>query len=73
LLKPGNAAQHWTASSVRIRHELGYEEPVAIEDAIRQIISWERKNPPAEALLSQFDDAADNTVVPGGGRKDVVL
>jgi hypothetical protein len=46
---------------------------VAIEDAIRQVISWERKNPPAEALLSQFDDAADNTVVPGGGRKDVVL
>jgi hypothetical protein len=35
LPKPGNAAQHWTASSVRIRHELGYEEPVAIEDAIR--------------------------------------
>jgi nucleoside-diphosphate-sugar epimerase len=54
LLKPGNAAQHWTASSVRIRHELGYEEPVVIEDAIRQTISWERKNPPAEALLSQF-------------------
>src|SRR5712692_162853 len=36
LLKPGNAAQHWTASSVRIRHELGYEEPVAIEGAIRR-------------------------------------
>ena len=30
LLKPGNAAQHWTASATRIRHELGYEEPVAI-------------------------------------------
>jgi nucleoside-diphosphate-sugar epimerase len=29
LLKPGNAAQHWTASSVCIRHELGYQEPVA--------------------------------------------
>jgi nucleoside-diphosphate-sugar epimerase len=24
LLRPGNAAQHWTASSGRIRHELGY-------------------------------------------------
>jgi nucleoside-diphosphate-sugar epimerase len=73
LLKPGNAAQHWTASSVRIRHELGYEEPVGIEDAIRQTISRERKNPPAEALLSQFDYAADNTVVLAGRRKDVVL
>jgi nucleoside-diphosphate-sugar epimerase len=65
LLKPGNAAQHWTASSVRIRHELGYEEPVAIEDAIRQTISWERKNPPAEALLSQFDYAAEDAAVAG--------
>src|SRR5713101_5515499 len=26
LLKPGNAAQHWTASSARIRNELGYKE-----------------------------------------------
>jgi nucleoside-diphosphate-sugar epimerase len=65
LLKLGNAAQHWTASSARIRHELGYEEPVAIEDAIRQTISWERKNPPAEALLSQFDYAAEDAAVAG--------
>jgi nucleoside-diphosphate-sugar epimerase len=36
LLSPFNAAQHWSASSVRIRHELAYQEPVAIEDAIRQ-------------------------------------
>src|SRR5260370_11865264 len=52
LLKPGNAAQHWTASSVRIRHELGYEEPVAIEAAIRQTIRCERENPPADAFSS---------------------
>jgi len=65
LLKPGNAAQHWTASSVRIRHELGYEEPVAIEDAIRQTIRWERENPPADALLAQFDYAAEDAAVAG--------
>ena len=56
LLKPGNAAQHWTASSVRIRHELGYEEPVAIEDAIRI---------PADASLAQFDYAAEDAAVAG--------
>jgi nucleoside-diphosphate-sugar epimerase len=61
LLKPGNAAQHWTASSARIRHELGYEEPVAIEQAIRQTIRWERENPPAVAFLAQFDYAAEDT------------
>ena len=43
---------------MRIRHELGYEEPVAIEEAIRQTIRWEQENPPADALLAQFDYAA---------------
>src|SRR6266436_283005 len=58
LLKPGNAAQHWTASSTRIRRELGYEESVTIEEAIRRTIRWEREDPPAAALLEQFDYAA---------------
>jgi nucleoside-diphosphate-sugar epimerase len=65
LLQPGNAAQHWTASSVRIRHELGYEEPVAIEDAIRQTILWERENSPDEASLAQFDYAAEDAALAG--------
>jgi nucleoside-diphosphate-sugar epimerase len=65
LLKAGNAAQHWVASSARIRQELGYQEPVAIEDAIRQTIRWERENPPADALLTQFDYAAEDAAVAG--------
>ena len=65
LLKPGNAAQHWAASSARIRHELGYEEPVAIEEAIRRTTRWERENPPAVAFLAQFDYAAEDAAVAG--------
>ena len=65
LLKPGNAAQHWTASSARIRDELGYEEPVAIEGAIRETIRWERENPPAIASLAQFDYTAEDAAVAG--------
>jgi nucleoside-diphosphate-sugar epimerase len=65
LLQPGNAEQHWTASSIRIRHELGYEEPVPIEDAIRQTIRWERENPPTGALLAQFDYAAEDAAIAG--------
>jgi nucleoside-diphosphate-sugar epimerase len=61
LLKPGNFAQHWAASSARIRHELEYEEPVAIEEAIPQTIRWEKENPPAVAFLAQFDYAAEDT------------
>ena len=65
LLKPGNAAQHWTASSTRIRQELGYQEPVAIEEAIRRTIRWERENPPDVAFLAQFDYAAEDAAVAG--------
>jgi nucleoside-diphosphate-sugar epimerase len=65
LLKPGNAAQHWTASAARLRHELGYQEPVAIEQAIRQTIRWEQENPPAVAFLAEFDYAAEDTAAAG--------
>jgi nucleoside-diphosphate-sugar epimerase len=68
LQKPGNAAQHWTASSARIRQELGYQEPVAVEEAIRRTIRWERENPPAGALLAQFDYAAEDAAVAGHHR-----
>ena len=63
LLQPGNAAQHWTASSARIRQELGYQEPVPIEEAIRRTITWERENPPAGALMAQFDYPAEDAAV----------
>jgi nucleoside-diphosphate-sugar epimerase len=62
LLNPGNAAQHWTASSTRIRQELAYEEPVAIEEAIRRTIRWERENPPTVPLV-QIDYAAEDAAV----------
>jgi nucleoside-diphosphate-sugar epimerase len=52
---PGNAAQHWEADSSRIRRELGYREPVAIEEGIRRTIEWDRANPPALPLPYSFD------------------
>ena len=63
LQRPGNAAQHWTASSARIRQELDYREPVSIEEAIRQTIPWELENPPAIPPLAQFDYAAEDAAV----------
>lgn len=59
LLRPGNASQHWTASSARIRRELGYVEPVAMQEAIRRTISWELENPPT-LPLAQFDYEAED-------------
>jgi nucleoside-diphosphate-sugar epimerase len=63
LLQPGNAAQHWTASSARIRQELGYREPVPIEEAIRRTIAWERENPPIAAPMAQFDYPAEDAAL----------
>ena len=63
LLRPDNAAQHWRASSARIRAELGYEEPVGMEEAIRRTIAWELENPPD--VLAQFDYAAEDAAVAG--------
>ncbi len=62
LLQPGNYAQHWTASSARIRHELGYAEPVTIEEAIQQTIAWEKETPPT-LPLAQFDYAAEDAAL----------
>jgi nucleoside-diphosphate-sugar epimerase len=63
LLQPGNAAQHWTASSARIRQELGYREPVPIKEAIRRTIAWERENPPIGAPMAQFDYPAEDAAL----------
>lgn len=62
LLQPGNYAQHWTASSARLRLELGYAEPVTVEEAIRRTIAWEKVNPPT-LPLAQFDYAAEDAAL----------
>jgi nucleoside-diphosphate-sugar epimerase len=59
LLTPGNFAQHWTASSIRIRQELGYHEPVTIDEAIHRTTQWEIEN----ALPSQLDYAAEDAAL----------
>jgi len=63
LLRPGNTAQHWTASSARIRHELGYEEPVEMREAIRRTTRWEMENPLAAGVPGQFDYAAEDAAL----------
>ena len=68
LLRPGNAAQHWTASSARIRLELGYQEPLEIEETIRRAIRWELANPPTVPFLANFDYAAEDAALEGHRR-----
>jgi len=63
LLLPGNAAQHWVASSRRIREELGYREGVPLDEALRRTIAWERAHPPAPFDPRQFDYAAEDVAL----------
>jgi nucleoside-diphosphate-sugar epimerase len=62
LRMPVNAGQHWIVSSRRIRHELGFVEPVSLDAGIERTIAWERANPPAiDPKL--FDYAAEDVVI----------
>jgi nucleoside-diphosphate-sugar epimerase len=66
LLRPGNAAQHWSASSARIRHELGFHDPVALNETIQRTVRWELDHPPAGIPPGSFDYAAEDTAIARG-------
>jgi len=63
LVMPYNTAQHWEADSSRIRRELGYSEPVALDEAIRRTIDWERANPAMAFNPYPFDYAAEDAAL----------
>jgi nucleoside-diphosphate-sugar epimerase len=63
LQVPYNHQQHWSVSSVRIRQELGYKEPVEDWLALKRTIEWERANPPSELDAAQFDYAAEDAAI----------
>jgi nucleoside-diphosphate-sugar epimerase len=60
LQLPGNFAQHGEMSSARIRQELGFRDPIPLDEAIRRTIAWERAHPPAIIDPAQFDYAAED-------------
>jgi nucleoside-diphosphate-sugar epimerase len=62
LILHGNTRQHWVASSTRIREELRYREPVALDEALRKTIEWERTHPPT-IDPAQFDYAAEDAAL----------
>ncbi|MGE5324247.1 MAG: NAD-dependent epimerase/dehydratase family protein [Actinomycetota bacterium] len=55
LLYPRRIEQHLVASSARIRTELGYREPISIEEGILRTIPWERENQPPAPLFMPFN------------------
>lgn len=63
-----NAEQDIVVDSTRIRQELGYNEPIAPEEALRRTIAWERANPPEKIDPKQFDYALEDTILAEWGR-----
>jgi nucleoside-diphosphate-sugar epimerase len=55
-----NAEQDIVVDSSRIHRELGYEERVGFEEALRRTIAWERANPPKEIDPKEFDYVAED-------------
>ena len=64
LRMAGNLDQHWSVDTSRIRSELGYSEPVDLDDAIARTIAWERANPPSRPLAA-IDYAAEDAAIAG--------
>jgi nucleoside-diphosphate-sugar epimerase len=62
-----NTDQHLVVDTSRIRNELGYDEPVSREEALKRTIAWERAHPPDEKLSEKGDSAVED-VIPTAGR-----
>jgi nucleoside-diphosphate-sugar epimerase len=63
LVQPYNFEQHLFMDSTRFRVELGYSEPVTVDEALRRTIHWERANSPQRIDPALFDyDAEDEAI-----------
>ncbi len=51
---------HFVADTRKIRDELGYREPVPLDEALRRTIAWERAHPPDPMDPAAFDYAAED-------------
>ena len=63
LILPYNFEQHLFMDSTRIRAELGYVEAIAVEEALRRRVEWEKANPPPQIDPAQYDYAAEDEAV----------
>jgi nucleoside-diphosphate-sugar epimerase len=56
-----NTEQHWIIDTTRIRRELGHQESISREEALKRTIDWDRLHPPAAIDPDMFDYAAEKT------------
>jgi nucleoside-diphosphate-sugar epimerase len=58
-----NTDQHLVADTTCIRRELGYDESVPRDEALRRALAWERAHPPAQVESEKFDYAAEDAAL----------
>ncbi|MCL4516257.1 MAG: hypothetical protein M1379_11825 [Firmicutes bacterium] len=63
MVMDSGANQDILVDSTRIRKELGYREPVPMDEALRRTIAWERANPPEKIDSRMYDYDAEDAVL----------
>lgn len=58
-----NTSQHLVIDTNRMRKELGYQESVPLEEALKRTIIWERTHPPDKVDPDRFDYATEDIVL----------
>jgi nucleoside-diphosphate-sugar epimerase len=63
LSMPYDFTHHLYGNTQRIRDELGYEEHVSFDDAMKRTVEWEREHPPEPVDPNRFDYAAEDAAL----------
>jgi nucleoside-diphosphate-sugar epimerase len=58
-----NTSQDLIYDTTRIRQELGYREPISLDEALKQTIAWQRANPPGDVDADLFDYPLEDAVL----------
>jgi nucleoside-diphosphate-sugar epimerase len=63
LARKINTSQDLLYDITRIRQELGYREPISLDEALKETIAWQRANPPGDVDANLFDYALEDAVL----------
>ena len=63
LAAPYDFKHHIDVDTSRMREELGYQERIAPEIAMKETVVWERANPPEQIDSERFDYAAEDATL----------
>jgi nucleoside-diphosphate-sugar epimerase len=63
LKKPFDWRHHLVGDCRQLRRDLGYVEPVSVDEAMRRTVAWEWSHPPEQLEIAALDYAAEDAVL----------